>query len=124
MFKRNLCRLVMLAFAGLLITGTASAQVIEKSELKKLIASATSPADHERIAKHYEAKAVDLENEAREHQELAAEYRRNPTGHETKHPMSGQTAGHCELFARKFAEAAKDARQLAADHRSMAKAAK
>jgi hypothetical protein len=38
--------------------------------------------------------------------------------------MSGQTAAHCKLFAEKFREAAKQAHQMAADHREMAKAAK
>lgn len=99
----------------------AAAQTLSKAELKKLIATASTPQDHERIAKHFDAKAAQLDQEAAEHEALAAEYTRNPTGHQLKHPMSGQTAEHCKLFAAKFREAAKEARQLAADHREMAK---
>lgn len=124
MLNKLLRSIAFVTIAGLFTAGLASAQTLNKSELKKLISSAASRQDHERIAKHYEAKAAQLEAEAKEHQELAAEYTRNPTGHETKHPMSGQTAAHCELFAKRFADAAKEARQLAADHSAMAKTAK
>ena len=115
--------LLWLAMTTLLTVPLATAQTLSKAELKKLIATASTPQDHERIAKHFDAKAAQLEAEAKEHEELAAEYTRNPTVHEQKHPMGGQTAGHCKLFAEKCREAAKEARQLAADHRQMAKAA-
>lgn len=113
--------LVLLAIAVAFTTTFASGQTLNKADLKKLIATASTPADHERIAKHYDAKAAQLDEDAKDHEELAAEYTRNPTGHEIKHPMSGQTAAHCKFFAQKFREAAKEARQLAADHRQMAK---
>ncbi|MEO7651532.1 MAG: hypothetical protein ABIZ80_13785 [Bryobacteraceae bacterium] len=116
--------LVFLATAALLTAPFATAQTLGKAELKKLTATASTPQNHERIAKHFDAKAVQLEAEAKDHEELAALYTANPTGHEQKHPMSGPTAAHCKLFAAKFREAAKDARQLAADHREMAKPTK
>lgn len=116
--------LALLAVGALFTAGLASGQVLPKDELKKLITSASTRADHERIAKHYEAKAEQLEVESKEYLEEAAEYRGNPPGHEQKHPLSGRTAAHCELFARKFADAAKEARRLAADHMEMAKTAK
>ena len=114
--------LVLLAIAALLTTPFTTAQTLSKAELKKLIATASTPQDHERVARHYDAKAAQLEAEAKEHKQLAAEYARKPTGHEQKHPMSGRTAEHCKFFAEKFREAAKEARQLAADHRQMIKA--
>ena len=113
--------LVLLGMAATLTTTLASAQVLNKTELKQLVGNAKTPEDHERIAKHFDAKATQLDAEAVEHEELAAEYTRNPNGHEQKHPMSGPTASHCKLFAAKFHEAAKQARQMAADHRAMAK---
>ena len=81
-------------------------------------------ADHQRIAKHFDAKADELEAESKEHHELAAKYKANPTGHEMKHPMSGQTAGHCQFFADDLHKASVRARQMATDHREMAKASK
>jgi hypothetical protein len=113
--------LVLIAMAALLTTPFATAQVLGKAELKKLVGSATTPQDHERIAKHFDAKAAQYESDAKEHEELAAEYTARPTGHELKHPMSGPTAEHCKYFAKATRAAAEEARKLAADHRGMAK---
>ena len=116
--------LVLIAMAAALTTTFASGQILKKADLKKLIATASTPQDHERIAKHYDAKAVELEAEAKEHDELAASYKANPNMHEMKHPGSPQTASHCESMARSTRAAAQEARQLAEDHREMAKPAK
>ena len=95
--------------------------LLSKQELKDLVANAKNARDHERLAQHFEAKAVELEAESMEHQQLAAKYKANPTMHESKHPMSGETAGHCQYFADDLKKAAGRARQIAADHREMAK---
>ena len=116
--------LVLLATAALLTTPLATAQVLGKAELKKLVATASTPQQHERIAKHFDAKAAQYETDAKDHEELAAEYSANPTGHEQKHPMSGLTAEHCRYFAKAARSAAVEARQIAADHRQMAKPTK
>ena len=101
----------------------ASAQVLPKAQLKKLIATASTPQDHEKIAKHFDAKAAQYEADAKDHDELAAEYAAAPTGHDQKHPMSGLTAEHCRYFAEEARRAAKEARKRAADHREMIKGA-
>jgi hypothetical protein len=114
----------LLMLTALLATGflrAAESNHLTRQELKTLIASAKTPQDHERIAKHFDAEAVQLDAEATEHKDLAAEYKANPTIQEMKHPMSGQTAGHCQFFADELHKAAQEARQLAADHREMAK---
>jgi len=116
--------LVLLATAAVLTTPFANAQVLGKAELKKLVATASTPQDHERIAKHFDAKAVQYETDAKDHEELAAEYAATPTGHEQKHPMSGLTAEHCRYFAKEARRAAEEARKIAADHRQMAKPTK
>lgn len=96
---------------------------LSKGEVKTLIANAKTAEDHERIAKYFDAEAVQLDAEANEHQELVAVYKANPSGQESKHPMSGKTAGHCQYFADDLHKAATQARELAADHREMAKQA-
>ena len=88
---------------------------------KALIGNAKTAEDHERLAKHFDAEAAQLDAEATEHQELAAEYKAHPSGQDSKHPMSGKTAGHCQFFADDLHKAATQARALAADHRGMAK---
>ena len=129
MKQMNLVRkaTLWLSVLGILASGVLLSAdehgLLSKSELKALIGSAKTAQDHERVAQHFDAKAEQLEAEAKEHEELAAQYKANPSGHETKHPMSGQTAGHCQMFADDFQKAAQRARQMAADHRAMAKPA-
>lgn len=118
---RNAAILVMALFTTLPL---ASAQVLGKAELKKLVATASTPQDHERIAKHFDAKAVQYETDAKDHDELAAEYTKSGDVHAQKHPNSGLTAEHCRYFATQARRAAEEARKLAADHRAMAKPAR
>ena len=101
----------------------ADSGLLSKQDLKSLISNAKSAQDHERLARHFDAKAAELEADSKEHYELAAQYRAKPTAHESKHPMSGETAGHCQYFADDLHKAAQRARQIAADHRTMAKQA-
>jgi hypothetical protein len=98
--------------------------LLSKQELKTHIVDAKTAQDHERLAQHFDARADELEAEAKEHQELVAQYKAHPTIHEMKHQMSGQTAGHCQYFADDLHKAAMGARQMAADHREMAKETK
>ena len=121
----NIARnLALLATATLLTTPFATAQALGKAELKKLVATASTPQDHERIAKHFDAKAAQYEADAKDHEELAADYAASPSGHDLKHPMSGLTAEHCKYFAKEARRAAEEARKIAADHRAMVKAVK
>ena len=116
--------LILSGTLALFTTSFATAQILDKAELKKLAATASTPQDHERIAKHFDAKAVELEAEAKEHEELAVQYKNHPNMHEMKHPGGPLTSGHCRYFAQKTRESAQAARQMAADHRQMAKSAK
>ena len=54
--------------------------LLSKSELKNLIANTKTAADHERLAAHFDAKAAQLEADAKDHDELAEDYKRNPPG--------------------------------------------
>lgn len=121
-------RTVWFSMLAILLAGTflkaEAAGTLNKEDLKSLIASAKSAEDHERLAQHYDAKAAELDEESKEHQELAVQYRAAPTMQESKHPMSPQTAAHCKYFADDLHKAAERARQMAADHRQMAKQAK
>ncbi len=95
-------------------------RMLSKKEVKTLVATAKTPEDHRRLAAHFEAKAERFEAEAAEHEQLAKEYRRNPLPTASKMPMSPRSAEHCEFFAKSARDAAKAARELAADHRAMA----
>jgi hypothetical protein len=90
-------------------------------DLKQAIATAKTADDHNRIAQYYRIDAGRLKTQAKEHAELAETYRKSPTYHEQKHPMSGQTAGHCQWLADQYAQMAEKELDLAKDHEEMAK---
>ena len=123
--NRTKMRTVLFSMLAIIFTGALLAAddrgLLGKQELKSLITNAKSAQDHERLARHFDAKAGELEAESKEHRELAVQYRTNPTMHESKHPMSPETAGHCQYFADDLYKASQRARQMANDHRQMAK---
>ena len=101
----------------------AQAKRLSKKEVKALVINAKSPEDHLRLARYYKAEADKLEVEAKEHDELAAAYRKSMTSQASamKNPMAPNTAAHCEFFAKSVREAANAAREMAASHEQMAK---
>ena len=117
---------VLAVLFGVVLFVTSGAGVdrpheLSNKQVKDLLAKAATPQDHIRLAQHYEAKAVKLEAESKEHAELAKMYRVKPTGSEAKHPMSADTAGHCDYLADSLGKAAKGSRDLASAHMAMAK---
>jgi len=115
--------LLLVAFT-VSVTAAESQGSLKSSEVKALVMNAKTPADHLKLARHYTAMAEKHEDEAKEHEALAIQYTRNPTGHEMKHPMSGQTADHCKYYAEHCRKAAAEMRAMAAAHTDMAKKAK
>lgn len=115
---------------GLLVTlasGTATAVepkgAMKPKEVKALVANATTPADHMKLARHFSAMAAKHEAEAVEHEALVIEYTRKPTVSSSKRPMAPDTAEHCKYFAEHCRKAAKEMRAMAAAHEAMAKEA-
>lgn len=115
---------------GLLMTfasGTAVAAEpkgeLSSKEVKALVANATTPADHMKLARHFNAMAAKHEAEAVEHEALAIEYTRNPRLGSSKRPMSPDSADHCKYFAEHCRKAAAAMRAMAAAHEAMAKGA-
>lgn len=115
---------------GLLVTlasGTATAVepkgAMKPKEVKALVANATTPADHMKLARHFSAMAAKHEAEAVEHEALVIEYTRKPTVSSSKRPMAPDTAEHCKYFAEHCRNAAKEMRAMAAAHEAMAKEA-
>lgn len=77
-----------------------------------------------KLARYFNEEADRLEAEAKEHEELAQEYRKNPSAMSMKTPMSPNSADHCLYFAKAARDAAKAARELASSHEGMAKGSK
>lgn len=98
--------------------------ILSSKQLKALVSTAKNPADHLKLARHYAAMAEKHEAEANEHMALAAEYRKAPRASESKRPMSGDTAAHCEYYAGHCRKAAEEMRTMAKMHEEMAKASR
>ena len=81
------------------------------------IAAAKTPADHEAIAKAYEADAATADAKAKEHEAMARTYR--STGGPKANTNS--MVRHCERLVKNYTDAGADYRALAAEHRGMTK---
>ena len=99
-----------------------SSDLLTSKQVKALIATANTPADHMKLQKHFLAVAAKYEADAIEHAAEAQAYRKNPSFMESKNPAGPGTAAHCDRFAQLDREAAKEARDLASAHEHMAAA--
>lgn len=102
----------------------AKDKLLTKSELKNLVANGETKSDHERVAQYFDAEAARYEAEAKEHGELASFYQKSPDPALSKHAGSQRSFQHCDSLTKSLVQAAEDARQLAVEHRAMAKDSK
>jgi hypothetical protein len=79
------------------------------------IAAAKTPAQHEAIAKAYEAEAAALEKTAEMHKNMAQTY-----GQPGGKPWQAAQAKHCDNVTTSLKAAAEEERALAAEHHKMA----
>ena len=94
-----------------------SSKPISKRQLKSLIASAKTPAEHELIADYYREQSLHFLAESKKHAELRADYTKNPD-------KSAQIRfDHCTILMREFKMKSKKAADLASEHEQMAKVA-
>jgi hypothetical protein len=99
-----------------------STDLLTSKQVKTLVATAKTPADHLKLSKHFTVLAAKYEDQANEHAAEAQAYRKNPTFMESKNPSGPGTAAHCDRFAELTRQAAKEARELASAHEHMAAA--
>jgi len=126
--KRTFAVLSVLSLA-LVMTVAALAQTpaatqskpeqLSKKQLNTLIATAKAPADHERIAEYYQAKAQDYRAQAQEHEAMVAAYKANSALSNDKNQAS--TIDHCQYFVQTFKALADNSEELAVLHQKMAK---
>ena len=83
------------------------------------ITAAKTPAEHEALAKAYEAEAKSLEKMAARHKDLGQTY-----GQPGGKPWQAAQSKHCDSVAADLESAAKEERALAEEHHKMAKEAK
>lgn len=92
---------------------------IGKEQLNTLIATAKTPAEHQRIANYYQVQAQDYRAQAQEHEGMVAAYKANSSLSTDKNRTS--TIGHCEYFVKTFKDMAVESQELARLHEEMAK---
>ncbi len=115
----------------LAMTITVSAQVfpaspakpekLTKSQLRSLIATATTPEQHMRLVQYYEAEAQHYQAESNEHLEMAEQFKKNPITNNSKFVFG--TVNHCEYYGQLFKQDAIKMQNLAHMHEQMAEAA-
>ena len=99
---------------------------LTNKQVKELITNARTPADHMKLAKHFDAKADELAAESQKHAQLADQYRHTQVLASDEHTPTNfyvEEAGHCARLASKLSEAADAARDLAHDHEQIAQQA-
>lgn len=110
--------LVLLAAASPpVIKAGAQQPVVTEDNLDQIVASATTPADHETIAAYYERQAADAKKKAELHRNVAKTYR------DLKIPKPVYMAEMCDNIAAMCDKIAADQEKLANAHREMAKEA-
>ena len=111
---------VLATLAAVFALGFAIPSVASEAVTEAQIAAARTPADHEAIAKAYDAKALEAEADARGHEAMARTYK---TGGTPK-GKSAAMVGHCERLTKSYQAAATEYHALAAEHRKLAAAVK
>lgn len=122
----TLVLLTMLFVSAVYSMAAQSQPVSSKKELKALLATANTPAEHLRIAAYYRDKAQRLTASSTKHSELAAIYAKNPPfpAIESKHGIAfAQGAPHCRYWAKLEADEATKAEAIAVRHEEMARTA-
>jgi hypothetical protein len=94
---------------------------LSKQQINPLIATTKTPAEHERIAQYYQAKALDYLAQAKEHEAMVAAYKANSSPPNDKNQAS--TISHCEYFVTTFKALADNSEEPATLHERMAKEA-
>jgi ATP:corrinoid adenosyltransferase len=126
--KRFVVTAILMASALLYggVAGLTAAETVHlsKQQVKQLVATAETPAEHMKLAAYFNQEADKLDAEAKYHEGLASVYRSNPAALGTKNRAAGEGgAMHCDNFAKSMRGAATEDRALAAEHEQMAKEA-
>jgi siderophore synthetase component len=109
--------LALLACALVPRAGAETPANLSKKEMKTLSAT---PANHERLAAYYRDKAEHLRAKAQEFSAQADYLATQPATIESKQGISCNCTSHYRYFSKLYAQEAKDAETLAAQHEQLA----
>ena len=94
--------------------GAGAPTVMSDAQLRQLVASARTPAEHGTLVEYFNSLVSKYSQDADSHAAMAAAYRGHPRG-------MISAADHCDRLVRQGQAAAADAKALAAEHQTMAK---
>jgi hypothetical protein len=115
--------LVVIGFAASVPLLAQSSDLLTKKEVHELAMTAKTPAEHAKLQKHFLALAARYDADAADHAELAKDYLKSETAGGRLMPGSAKLrAQHCDRLSASLKEAAKDAREVAAEHLKVATA--
>jgi hypothetical protein len=100
----------------------ATAETPASLSKKELKAMSATPADQERLAAYYREKAEHLRAKAQEFAAQADYLATQPATVESKQGISCNCTSHYRYFSKLYAQEAKDAETLAAQHEQQSKA--
>ena len=118
--------IVALAVMGLAASVPLLAQQSQSSDLlankraQELAMTAKTPADHAMLQKHFLALAAKYDAEAADHAGLAEAYRKGINVGRLAPGTDSSRAKHCDRLSGSLKAAATDAREIAAEHGTMA----
>jgi hypothetical protein len=128
----NLAQLVTITIVSLILLSSvvvvgAAAETspgLSKKELKTLLATAKTPADHQRLAAYYRDKAQRLTEKAQEFSAQADYLAKHlglgrPASIELKQGISCNCTSHYRYFSKLYAQEAKDSELLAAQQEQL-----
>jgi hypothetical protein len=117
---KNSCGILMGLFVASLLTACANMNSSETGRSETIIQAepdARTPAEHIRLAKHFEESAKELQLKANEQKKLLLRYK-------SKHYLYGwephDVEAHTEALILKYEQAAQTCMAVAASHRKMA----
>ena len=113
---KRLARGVFISLAALLLVSACARPVGKMAhDMDTMIQNASTKADHEALATHYEQEVKALQGKAADHRRMAEAYAKN--GYiKTKTNL----VQHCNLLTSKYQEAASEYSELAKQHRQLA----
>jgi hypothetical protein len=104
------------ASVPLLAQQSQSSDLLSNKQARELAMTAKTPAEHATLQKHFLALAAKYDAEAAEHVGLAEAYRKNIDVGRRLPGTIEYRAKHCDRLAGSLKEAAKDAREISAEH--------
>jgi hypothetical protein len=116
---RRLAGGVLLSGAVLLSISACAPVGTMTHDMDTMIRGATTKADHEALATHYEQEAKALQAKAADHRRMAQAYAKTGGYVVTK----AQLPQHCEALASRYEEAVGENLELAKQHRQLAEGA-